>query len=208
MSVFQDEHTHKDRMQRWVFASYSVGKQDVRLFHLIPIIHSLGRLDCQLIESAHNALSPDPNDISLFSDHFTLSYLWVLGTYEWIRTMHQSVKEFPQFGAEQKARSQETELFFRRIRVPLAKFEGAKRYKETDGPIAYPATHSKDGAAWLLNSDTCITRLALSDRALALLEYLRSTTIPAAGGTRYQKIHAAMPISLSARQKRRPPPLQ
>ena len=65
MIVLQEDDIYQDRMKRWVHASHSVGNQDDRLRFLVTVIQSLGRLDCQLIKSAGNAL-PTSVDSTLF----------------------------------------------------------------------------------------------------------------------------------------------
>lgn len=61
-----------------------------------------------------------------------------------------------------------------RLRIPLAKFEPARRFA-TDSPIAYPALMGRDlGVAWHLGPDTFVSRRELSDALLSLVEDIRS----------------------------------
>jgi hypothetical protein len=109
-----------------------------------------------------------------FSGRLTLSYLWVLGAYEIVRTLDQRTREAsagtPSPVAE---RITATKHLFERVRIPLAKFKAARR-NPNDSPIAYPAVSPVHGIAWLVADNSFISRRQLSDAFLALLSDLRA----------------------------------
>ena len=90
-----------DRLKRWIDASHRLSRYDV---WLITTVQGLGKLDVNLLRDhayiIENLGSISP--ITALSDQVTLSYLWVLGSYELIRTLDQRVKE--QSNAEKKAK--------------------------------------------------------------------------------------------------------
>ena len=104
------------------------------------------------------------------TDRRTLSYLWVLGAYEVVRTMHERAVAANDAMAGKIGNVKHR---FERVRIPLAKMEPARRHKDTDSPIAYPAIHRDLGIAWQLTADEFVTRRELSDAMLELLTELR-----------------------------------
>ena len=85
-------------------------------------------------------------------DHLTLSYLWVLGAYEIVRSLCQRAKEDPSFFPTYRKELQNLKVEFVRIRIPLAKFEPAKKFSATDSCFAYPGFHVELGASWYLKT--------------------------------------------------------
>lgn len=134
------------RYHRWVNASHIAAKYEP---FMVPSIQGLGRLDHDLYEqdglltANPMALSSD-SDLGALSYHITMSYLWVLGAYEIIRSMQQRNKE----GGLNDEKLAALLRKFERLRMPLAKFEPAKRHKKTDSQIAYPALNELYGIAW------------------------------------------------------------
>jgi hypothetical protein len=143
-------------------------------------IQGLGRIDVALVASdelfiadfENNRNSLDEN--LKLNDRFTLSYLWVLGGYEVVRTICQRIKEKRDgIPNEVEAKFEELKKEFNRLRVPLAKMEPASRHKNTDSHFAYPAINTK-GIAWQVSQDVFITRRDLADRFLDALEIARN----------------------------------
>lgn len=161
------------RFHRWVNSSHTAAKYET---FMVVSIQGLGRLDHDLYEQ-DKLISKNPEALSLGGDpgalsyHITLSYLWVLGAYEVIRSMRQRIKDL---GVQDEAL---TTLLrkFERLRMPLAKFEVAHRHKK-DSRIAYPALNSQYGIAWQVSENTFISRGELADELLALLEGWRAAT--------------------------------
>lgn len=160
------------RLHRWVNASHTAAKYET---FMVISIQGLGRLDHDLYEQ-DKLISENPEALSLGGDlgalsyHITMSYLWVLGAYEVLRSIRQRIKES---GSQDEAL---TTLLrkFERLRMPLAKFEAATRHKETDSRIACPALNSQHGIAWQVSESTFISRGELANEFLALLEGWRA----------------------------------
>jgi hypothetical protein len=165
-----------DRNESWVRGSFALARHDQ---WLVPVLQGLGRLDVRLIDEDERFLHLSDEERSTdaeliaFDELRTLSYLWVLGAYELIRTLHQRMRTSPrQVGTPAERAVGELKRTFNRLRVPLAKLEPSGS-NPSDSPIAYPAIHPTKGAAWQIARDTFVTRLELSGALLDLLEHLR-----------------------------------
>ena len=166
------------RMKRWVDASYATVRFEP---DMVSVVQGLGRLDLSLIEDDQNFLADfEKNKESLdqsvkLTERFTLSYLWVLGSYELVRTICQRLQQKDLDVLPEVADSfQQLKKEFNRLRVPLAKMEAASAQKNTDSHIAYPAIHPGKGIAWRVSEGVFITRRDLADRLLETLERTRS----------------------------------
>ena len=165
------------RTERWVRASFAT----VRFEQVMCMtIQSLGRIDVSLIEGdelfiANFEINRNSlNENLKLNDRFTLSYLWVLGSYEVVRTICQCIKENRNGISEEMAGKFESlKKEFNRLRVPLAKMEASSAHKSTDSHFAYPAINTR-GIAWQVSQDVLITRRDLSDQLLETLEFARS----------------------------------
>ncbi|UMQ35811.1 hypothetical protein [Aeromonas hydrophila] len=161
-----------DRNKRWVEASHAGKSFDV---FMVPTIQGLGKLDSRLlIEDAYiieNHRSSHP--FGDLSEHITQSYLWVLGAYEIIRSLDQRARQDEKFFPELRPDFQQLKFSFERIRIPLAKFEAARKHQDTDSHIAYPGLHHEKGVSWQVAQDTWINRRELSDEMLDLLEKMK-----------------------------------
>jgi hypothetical protein len=162
-----------DRYNQWIQASQSLGRIEP---FMVPVLQGLGRLDCQLIsedlrfrqlpQEARNTI----HESLRLTDRFTLSYLWVLGAYELVRTLDQLCSG--NIGLLEDELTQHVrglKHMIERLRIPLAKFEPARRHPN-DSPIAYPAISREFGVAWQLAPDTFVSRRELSDALLKLAE--------------------------------------
>jgi hypothetical protein len=161
-----------DRNARWVRCSHTLGAFDA---FMVITAQGLGKLDAKLIiedECITNHQKPC-NPFGDLSDHITLSYLWVLGAYEVIRAIYQRAREENTFFPAYKNDIHQLKLEFERIRIPLAKYEAAKRFSETDSHIAYPGVHQDLGISWQLSADTWVNRRTLSDSMLSLFERMQ-----------------------------------
>jgi hypothetical protein len=131
-----------NRIERWVNASLATVQFEQ---FMIVVVQGLGRLDVSLLKDDQFFLSDfKKNKTSLaeslkLNERITLSYLWVLGGYELVRSICQRIKEKRNAFPEKVADSfEELKKEFTRLRVPLAKMEPASAYKNTDSHIAYP----------------------------------------------------------------------
>ena len=169
----------EERNERWLKVSIGLGRFEQTMW---PLVLQLGRLDTRLIQA--DETWPDRffepklsyEDSSALHEHITLSYLWVLGAYEFIRTLcdRVSADDEEKTPAEVSNILLEVKGRFARVRIPLAKMEAASKYSKEDSPIAYPGIKRGAGVAWQLNPNTIVTRRELSDALLEALERRRS----------------------------------
>lgn len=167
------------RFDRWVSASVAVGGVEQYQSFMTGTVQGLGRLDCQLIDrdkAFFQLPERDRESIPIcmeLTDRITLSYLWVLGAYEIVRTLDQRVGE-KTFIVSPMVASKITQVkfLFERVRVPLAKFESSRRNR-SDSPIAFPTLHSIHGIAWAIADGVVVSRRQLADALLSLLMELR-----------------------------------
>jgi hypothetical protein len=137
-------------------------------------LQGLARLDATLIEGDRKLLvsaNRDEHFADANTDQITLSGLWLMGTYEWLRTFKVRLgqakhPQLPHFNAL-CAR-------FGSVRVPLAKFEPQrnKNNKKLEGySIARPGM-SRKGSGWLVDEGVFVSRLELANELIiALTEY-------------------------------------
>ena len=162
------------RYAEWVRLSHRLSPFEA---FMIVAVQGLGKIDAQLTAQDQEFLSVrTENESSIESsleltDRFTQSYLWVLGAYEIIRAVDQRCRENAPscIDASLVEAIKATKVFFERVRVPLAKFEAANKFKNTDSAIAFPALHPGDGIAWRVAHDIYITRQSMSDMFIGLL---------------------------------------
>lgn len=166
-----------ERLHRWVNSSSILAK--IEQF-MAFVVQGLGRLDIKLIQYDQRFCGlpqKEKNTIEealRLTDHMTLSYLWVLGAYELIRSIDQRCRDNPCLLENQLIEKvTEVKHEFERIRIPLAKFEPSRRHKMTDSPIAFPAIRREFGASWHISIDKYISKRELSDTLLDLLEKLQ-----------------------------------
>ncbi len=160
------------RDQQWVTASFAFARVEIEM---VLVAQRLGLLDCHLIDNDARFLALGdeqrgtiPEAIRL-NNRITISYLWVLGAYELVRTLDQRCQANPNlFGSDLTDRVRATKQQINRRRIPLAKMEPAGKHP-TDNPIAYPAITPNHGISWQVAADTFITRRELSDAFLQLM---------------------------------------
>ena len=175
LNVSQRSQTMDEgRFHRWVYSAYA-------LFHVVPymvsIVQGLGKLDAKLVreDSDYLILTPKerkhPDVTSTVYERVTISYLWVLGAYEIIRALDQRFRKNPSLAKEAfRKRVNELKKKYARLRMPLAKLEPSNKYRNVDGPIAFPAMHKDLGVSWQIADNTYINRQELSDEFLQFLE--------------------------------------
>ncbi|NNA48366.1 hypothetical protein HBO18_30070 [Pseudomonas lactis] len=179
--MLDEERSMEERFDRWVMVSIGMARFEE---HLVSLIQDMGQLDADLCAFDARIVKADPEQMNAIysfdsvQHHRTQSYLWVLGAYEILRTLAQRIREgqsddSPDVGEKIKdARDR-----FARVRVPLAKFEAAGRYKATDNHIAYPGVDLTYGIAWQMNDNEVISRQELSDAFLEALEFMRASKL-------------------------------
>lgn len=166
------------RLSRWLDASYHL---DLNELYLVVMIQGLGRLDCALIEKENVLLSQQSEmtrsiDFSFqLEDQFALSALWVFGAYELVRTLDQQAHvafERRAISVSMKDALNELKRKFERVRVPLAKLEPSRRFKDKDFRVA-TAELGQLGVRWKVSEGTHIDRRELADSFLGFLEDCR-----------------------------------
>ena len=179
-------YMESERHRRWMKASNALGA--IELF-TVPIVRGLGKLDAKLIaeEKRFSELPSELQETSheqeALNECYVLSFLWVLGAYEMIRTLDQRCQDYPWLVDEPlvASRIKSIKRSFERLRVPLAKMEQARRYKDTDYPIAYPTSCTELGTSWHVSDTLVISRRELSDKFLDLIEDMASSAERHAG---------------------------
>lgn len=172
-----DSVMYEERFERWLKVSIGLARFDP---FLPSLVQSLGKMDATLCETDVSLVEKyrqggnANEDYEMIQGHLTHSYLWILGSYEVIRTLTQSIKENKSDDpAEVLERFQNAKKRFARLRIPLAKFEVAKAHNKTDFKIAYPGFAYQIGIAWQVSDDVVISRQELSDLFLETLEFTR-----------------------------------
>lgn len=157
------------RHKRWVNAAIKLLSSDP---WMVITIQSLGWLDSKLVKEDEYILRKgrSSSPVGDLSEQVTLSYLWVLGAYEVIRTLDQRARNERSADDEGRKALQNLKWQFERIRVPLAKFEAARRYADTDLHVAFPGVNIECGTTWHVGGDVWITRRELSDSMLVTIE--------------------------------------
>jgi hypothetical protein len=169
----------EERGERWLKVSIGLLRFERQM---MPLVQQLGRMDVRLIQADESwpdrFFSPGLTyeDSTALHEHITLSFLWVLGAYEFVRTLCDRVRRDDTDTTSDGVRSLllQTKRRFARVRVPLAKMEAAAPFATEDTPIAYSGLRRGVGVAWQLNTTTIISRRELSDALLEALERRRS----------------------------------
>lgn len=166
-----------ERFDQWVNISPALTK--IEDFLIYPI-QSLGRLDSKLIidDNRFSAFAIEGNhtrdELFELMDYYTSSYLWVLGLYELVRTLHEMCKKDRNIlGEELTNKLGVLKNKIGRLRMPLAKLEPSKMYKNTDFSRVAFVLNSSFGASWVISGTTFIARRELADDALVLFEEIK-----------------------------------
>lgn len=169
------------RVWRWQLAATSLNEIEP---HLNSAIMTLAKLDEDLYvrDQRHREMAKDPRAAKVaewakISDSIGLSYLWVLGAYEAIRTIDQRFRELGDLGKNRKEASAALKHYYERLRIPLAKLEPSNRHRATDYAFARPGIEDERGIAWEVAKDVVISRSQLSDEFLNFLEKLQNGTL-------------------------------
>lgn len=175
------------RFEEWIKVSVATARFD---HFMLPLIQSLGKMDTDLIKADveylenFETLKNSIDESEKLGERITASYLWVLGSYEVIRTMSQRISDGVVPASNELAEHfRSVKNDFNRLRVPLAKFEPSQRHKSTDSHIAFPGVHLDHGISWQVSEDTHIARRELSDKFLALLAHSRNEKIKSSNET-------------------------
>jgi len=172
---------NSERDKLWARSSHGLARIEA---FMVPVLQGLARLDCQLIlqDARFGELSElergTIQESILLTDRITLSYLWVLGAYELVRTLDQRCQaDKTHLGEPLTQRIRNFKRQMKRLRIPLAKMEPARR-NPSDSPIAFPAISYQYGIAWNIAPDVLISRRELSDALLELVGEIREHVSP------------------------------
>lgn len=161
------------RVNRWIRASWAA--QQFNVF-MVFTLNGLGKLDQNLIlddeRLVPTLITSNSDDVDMeFTYHLMLSGLWVLGSYEVVRSMEQKTRSEVLLAQDLRDALVNLKYDFERVRIPLAKFEPPKRYKATDTGVAYPGVNTESrSVTWEVSKNVWISRRELSDKLLSLLE--------------------------------------
>lgn len=162
------------RKDIWLIVSYVC---DEFAPFLRDIVQGLGVVDHRLLvdDERFNVLSDNDKCVDEESMEFhyrrTISYLWVLGAYEVLRTMDQRAKQCPSISDDGKDAIKNLKDKFARLRMPLAKLE-AKKSSKSDWNIAWPSSNLDGPVSWQISTATQILRIELSEEFLGLFKVL------------------------------------
>ena len=162
--------TDYERRNKWI------ANQDfLKRIHQLMIVpyQGIALIDARLVVEDVNIVNGKPTEfMGDLGPHLTQSYLWVLGAYEIIRTISQYADSGKDSEVEVfKDEIRELKHKFERLRVPLAKFESAR--KNPNGyTYAYPVFHPILGTCWSISDMENISRRELSDKFLRLMKKL------------------------------------
>lgn len=140
---------------------------------LIVPYQGIALIDAQLVIEDKNIVNGNPTGFKGdLGPHLTQSYLWVLGAYEIIRTMSQ----YADNGKDTKISQFKDEIrklkhTFELLRVPLAKFEAARKNPKGH-TYAYPIFDKVHGTCWIISNTEFISRRLLSDDFLKIMKKL------------------------------------
>lgn len=164
------------RYAEWVRLSHRAARLEK---FMTVAIQGLGKVDAVLVatDAAYLQLPQEQRESTEASieltERFTNSYLWVLGAYEIVRAMDQRCRENTAIVDDTTAQLiRDTKHKFERVRVPLAKYEIANRFRNTDTVLAFPALDRQDGIAWCVADNVFVTRKELSECFMTLLRTL------------------------------------
>jgi hypothetical protein len=175
------------RYARWVHASHAL---DGTLPALVPVIQALGRIDAELVaeDAAYIAqrevASASAGTLTRYTfaqseslnDRVNLSALWLFGAYEAVRTLDKAIPPRPK-GMSFKLRElvSDVKQDLARPRMLLAKHEPASKHKATDKAPATPQIRN-GSIAWRVAPRRFVSRRALADSVLSLLERMKAAT--------------------------------
>lgn len=129
--------TDSKRRERWIKNQDTL--MEIHDMLIIPY-QGIALIDAQLVIEDKNIVDGNPTGFKGdLGPHLTQSYLWVLGAYEIIRTMSQYANKGRDTKISQfKDEIRDLKHTFERLRIPLAKFEAARKtQKVTLMPILY-----------------------------------------------------------------------
>lgn len=169
------------RVWRWQLAITAIRSIEPNLEFLLGTLAKIDQ-DLYARDQRHKEMAKDPSSTKLsewvtVQDATGLSYLWLLGAYEAIRTLDQRFREMKPAATQRHQASINLKHQYERLRVPLAKLEPSNRNRATDYAFPRPGIDDDRGIAWEVAQGVAISRSQLSDQFLSLLESLQNGTL-------------------------------
>jgi len=167
----------RERMGLWVSPSHAAlaGTPEV---DEISKLHGLAAIDAELfLEEARGQSGKDPyaNDPVHLNRLLTLSELWVLGSYEFVRRWADALRarEGEKLKSEYRIAVVSLRTQFERVRIPLAKAKPAKHAAQA-GDFGYTlrAIYPDKSVGWAIAEDSFVSRRELGDRFIECLRQL------------------------------------
>lgn len=161
-----------DRYSEWIKVSLSWMRNDPSGITFTRI-QGLGLIDAELYDiNRHDVNKTTENGLTIYDYVNIKSYLWLLGVYELFRMMDQRIRENPEIANKNASvLINRAKIEFERIRVPMAKLEKARRFKDDYCVPKLGANEEQLG--WQINNDEIIYYRYLSDLTLDTLNQLR-----------------------------------
>jgi len=162
----------KKRYQEWTIGMMSV--QGVHMW-MYEVVKGLARIDAKLVDEDKWVSSvldwniQSSEDVDRLSDHLTISGLWVMGAYEFVRTFRQRLKNNKHY---QLAIFKDLVEKYEKVRIPLAKLEAPRNFPELS-VIARPAIQVGYGICWKVGEGEFITRRELADALIIAISQYR-----------------------------------
>ena len=164
----------QDRPERWMRAAQALGSIDPSL---IQPVQWLGRLDIQYIHEDQRCLYLEGDiriteaEIRRFSDHYTLSYLWVLESYRVLSTVSGWIRQKRNLLSTDSCRMIiEAGELFDKVLIPLTKDEPSIRRTGFCPQVFFPFLHQESGIGGQVSADRFISRKELADVFLEVIE--------------------------------------
>ena len=161
-----------DRYSRWRRASCALARIEPSL---TSTVEWLGRLDVQHVMEDQRFLNLNEHlkvttaEIHRFSDHYTMSYLWVLESCEVLRTINKRVRSTPGLLPPDACRLlREIERAFENVQL-----KPAREHMVCDSLVFSPVLDPELGIGWQVSRTSSITRRELSDAFLDVLERIQ-----------------------------------
>jgi hypothetical protein len=161
------------RFGEWVKYSSVLGQFDSLM---VSQFQGLGRIDAQILRAVENLkLGKSPLPFFDEMELNTISYLWILGVYEIVRTLTQKADPIRSTTALFEKELETLKKMRNRlelVRMPLAKFDIADKADKTkfDLPFAYPAWHNEKGVSWKIGANEFIAQNDISDDFMAIIK--------------------------------------
>lgn len=181
------------RYSRWRHASYGLYQIEPEL---VQTVQTLGRIDADLfardgryreIRETGEGTAEEWREMAEHS--VPMGYLWVLGTYEVLRTLDEMFRDCEKYSSQKELGSKQLKHAFERVRIPLAKLEPANRHRDTDNRFAAPALILGRGLGWTVAEGVSIARAELSTQFLDFLEVLKSSVTTPPGHPKADLLH-------------------